>query len=419
MKRALLSFLLVSSLLISLTACAKPDNQVTQDTEEIEPSVSFSVSDTEAIVKSDNVGDYKIHEIVPITKDGDTYAYLTLNQSQKLGINDWTSAVAVDSGIKYSYTFNFKVKYEKELKNGQLLTMHILPEFVNSNNEVVGNPCIVGWSGFAETAVFDEDTYETYMEYGVQPLYKPTKKTKLLLKITDSNGNEYDDVVFASSVISKAIKGPSLITGDKSVKVTGASGAKIKLSVYDVYLEEMYDDKYSFTLESQLSDFEKVPVLGFKYKVNYLKAPTKKLEVSNIDTSTKAKLYSTDLKIGAQSNVDSAIYYDRNVKLSRFAWSDQLTLEQAVIDKRYKIHEGTYAYANENRQVTKAVLRSSESIRFRIEFSSDALSLSPEKLMKFKGRFIVFDKKIHKRRLYTMENSKKQYAIYTNDKNPL
>lgn len=387
-----------------------------KDTERAQATVSFEESSEQVVANSAGVGNYELREIAPVVKDGTTVALLTMNQVQRLGIFDWTSSEAVDSGIKYSYTINFKMEYLKELRNGESITFYLCPKLIDANNEIIGNPCIVGWSGFPDTAVFTESATETWLEYGVQPIKSYKKAAALVLDISDSYGNVYDSITFSKSVILNADKGPSLLTGNAAAKVTGASGAKMTIGIKNVHLEECFDQAYEFKWESDVAEAEKVPTLMFNYSISYDSKPTKNVEVNNIDTSTKEPLLYTDFKIGAQSNVSDTMYYDRNVNLTRFAFSDSLALEKFVSATRYKIHAGTKAVYCENREVSAAAMNSSASIRFQVEFSSDALALPPEKLMKFSGRFIVFDKKITNRQPKKESSGKRPYAVYTTDK---
>lgn len=415
MLKRILSIVLAGTLALSVAGCKADSDVDTQSSKEI--NLGYTAESTEMVPKASKVMPFKIHEIAPITKDGKTAAQIVLNQSERLGIFDWTSAASVDSGIKHSFTFNFKVNYFGKLKNGENVTFYVKPKFVNSKTgKTVGDSCIVGWSGFPKTAVFSNKTTSTYIEYGVQPLKKLNKDTVLVLNISDSNGNTYDDVIYDHSVISKAKKGPSLRTSDDAVTVTGASGAKYKINVYGVYLEQVFPTGYTFHYESDVEEVSTTPALMFNYRVDYLKGPkSKKIEVSNIDTSKKSSMLSTDLKIGVQSNTDNTMYYDRNTNYTRFIYSNSLRLEAFTTNKHFKIHPGTYAYYTENRPISDSFMTSTSSIRFSVELSSDAMAMTPEKLMKFNGRFLVFERTPGSRPVYKRKTHKRPYAFYTND----
>lgn len=388
-----------------------------QNTQTPKANLTFEETNLQVKMNKSAVTDYKLHETAPVMLNGRTVALLTLNQVQKLGIYDWTSAEVVDSGIKTSYTCNFKLQYLGKIDNGKMITFYIKPILVNKSGKVVGKPCIVGWSGFAETAVFDHKTNEVYFEYGVQPLKRSLKGCKLVLKVSDSDGNEYDDVEYAYSTIKKSRKGPSIHVSDKPVTVTGASGAKYKININKVYLENCFDDYYTFENETQVQNATKVPTLMFNYRVDYVSEPTKKLEVNNISTSRTATTLSTDLKIGAQSNVDKKIYYERNLNLTRMRFSNSFVLEHSTIKKRLNIHKGTYAYYSENRQVDDVFLNSTSTIRFRVELNSDAIAMKPKELMKFNGRFIVFERQPEFRKVYKIKTQKCPFIAYTSDTN--
>ncbi len=411
MKRAMrMAFVIMSA--SALIACSAQK----QSTRAPKANLTFEETNLQMQMGESEAMDYKLHETAPVMLNGRTVALLTLNQVQKLGIYDWTSAEVVDSGIKTSYTCNFKLQYLDKIDNGKMVTFYIKPMLVSKSGKVIGKPCIVGWSGFAETAVFDHKTSEVYSEYGVQPLKRSLKGCRLVLKISDSDGNAYDDVKYAYSVIKKSRKGPSIHASDKPVTVTGASGAKYKINVNKVYLENCFDDYYAFENETQVQNATKVPTLMFNYRVDYISEPTKKLEVSNISTSHTATTLSTDLKIGAQSNVDKKIYYERNLHLTRMRFSNSFVLEHSTIKKRLNIHKGTYAYYSENRQVDDVFLNSTSTIRFRIELNSDAIAMKPKDLMKFNGRFIVFERQPEFRKVYKIKTQRCPFIAYTSDK---
>lgn len=415
MCKKILSCCLIISLIFSTTACSfskKEQNDVVP----AESNVGFSVSETQAMIKGTSVGKYKLREMAPLSKKGKTHGWITLNQIEKLGIFDWTSAKAVDSGIKYSYTMNFKVDYLDKLSNGDMLTFYLKPSLVK-NEKVIGNPCIVGWSGFPETAVFDETTTSTYVEYGVQPLVKSMKKANLVLNISDSNGNKYDPIMYDSSVLSKSIKGPSLITDSSSVTITGASKARYKISISSPYLESCFTEKADDLFARWNAD--KIPtkdVLIFQYKVDYLSAPKTDLQVSNIDRSKKESLLSTHLKIGVKSDNDKDEYYTGVANLYHWKYSDTTKMSLVSSRDRYKIHKGTYARYTCNREVSDAFYNNAQSVRFYIDLESEALAMKPEQLMKFNGRFIVFQRFIKNRKPHKAKTHKWDKPAATNDR---
>lgn len=133
--------------------------------------------------------------------------------------------------------------------------------------------------------------------------------------------------------MAKAIKGPSLRSKNDPVTITGASGAKYNIGIYDVFLEPCFTEMYNFTDPDQVQEVPRSNTLMFNYYVKYLRAPTKSIEVSNIDNSKKSKLLSTDLTIGVQSNADDTVYYDRSTGLTRWKYSDSLKLEYFCVNK--------------------------------------------------------------------------------------
>lgn len=179
MLKKCITSLLVLALSGSLVSCAGVQKQQaqTEDATVDRANISFSIDSMEAEVKSNDTGNFALHELVPITIVEKTVAFLKLNQSERLGISDWSSSQSNDSGLKFSYTFNFKVRYLNKLDNGEMLTFYVKPKFVDiSTGKDTGIPCIVGWSGFPQAAVFDKNTSSTYIEYGYSQLRKCQKQ---------------------------------------------------------------------------------------------------------------------------------------------------------------------------------------------------------------------------------------------------
>lgn len=417
MHKKLLAGLIASCMAFTLIGCSssKSSKQVESE-EQKESNVSFSVDDTEAVVKGISVGDVKLHEMAPLSRDGKIHGWVTLNQVQKLGIYDWMSSAAVDSGVKFSYTCNFKVDLLDKLSNGDLLTVYVKPEILRKG-KCIGNPCIVGWSGFAETAVFDKNTDSVYVEYGVQPLRKSLKGAQFRLTLTDSNGNTYDPIYYDLSVLTKAKKGASLITDAANVSVAGASGAKYKIGIHDVSVEECFSEMHEDVYRRYYAkDFETSKALIFKYRVDYVKGPTSSLQVSNIDRSKKQSMLSTDLKIAVQGDNEDKLYYVNNLNFAYWKYSDTPTMTVISTDTRYNIHTGKFAEYTCNREISDAFFHSAHAVRFTVELNSDALAMTPKQLMKFNGRFIVFQRVIQPRVMHKQKTHKYFRASYTNDK---
>lgn len=414
-KKIFVCALLISALCIS--ACGSSNKADISASNNVVANASYGITETQVEFKAAAFDNAKLNEFYPIMRDGKTVALIRLNQIERLGIFDWTSAESVDAGIKHSYTLNFTIRYLGSLHNGENKTFHVLPELRNDNS-VVGQSCIVGWSGFPQTAVFNKDTNEAYLEYGVQPFKKITKKTVLAVKITDDDGIKYDDVLFSKSIFKKVVKGPGLHTDDKAASVKGASGAKYTINVYDVNYADVYNKPYAL---NDIDDKVELPVsqaLTFKYRVAYLSEPTKNLEVSNVDTSKKnGSMLLTDLTIAVQGNSDNVQYNEHNKDLYWFVYSNKVDMTRAYSTKHYKIHKGTYAYYTDNRKVPDAFIASSKRIRFSVELSSDALAMTPQQLMKFSGRFLVFERAPKVRELpKKTKNSSIPYISYTSDK---
>ena len=138
-------------------------------------------------------------ETIPILLDGAVKGYLDVNWVQRLGIWDSTNTTAVTVGVKNSYTINLHVDMSESIESAESVILTVKPYTVDANWVVNGSPCCVGWSGFSQVAQLYDNTTAADIEVGVQPEVLDLTGSDVVLKLTDSAGNQYDDVVLSNN----------------------------------------------------------------------------------------------------------------------------------------------------------------------------------------------------------------------------
>lgn len=405
-------------LTVVVTGCALKDNKTTNGVTQNQPSVNVTstVSETK-ILNNKTVKDviYSSSDLAPLLRDGKVYGFLKLNQVEKLGIWNWQDPDCTQSPIRHSYTLNFTAKYLENLEPTEKIMFYVKPYVTDlSGDKIIGKPCIVGWSGFPEHPIFNSDTRKAYFEYGVQPSHKITKNNVLRLKIKDSEGREYDDVLFSHKVFKNPKKGRSLIEPKDSVCINSLNGGRYKIDIKKVYKENNYVD-VSHYLSS--SDLPKYPALMFTTKITYLKAPDKSKGNPRYDVADDNTLR-TSLDIGVQTNLSEKIQFENKPTYVRAKYNDTDETELYVLKNFVKIHEGYYVMYNNNREITESDLKKADSARFILHLDSEVTSLPPDQIMNFDGRFIVFQEQITQRKLYSSESNRTEFnKLGTNDKN--
>lgn len=329
-------------------------------------------------------------EWIPVMKDGKNYGYVRINQVEEIGINDWHNTKAVKANIEHSYSVNFTVRYTGELANGGQKTVCCYPYLVEGE-KTCGDPCIVGWSGFPAEAAVSEGSRTVWAEYGVQPTCRLSKKTELMLILCDSDDIVYDPVVLGHGVLKDRVRGPSLLKNRADRQMDSINGGRYSVGIGNSNYEYNY-------LNGDSSS--RVRAFGFTYKVSYLKRPSNRRVVSNFDTGRRDMLRTKSV-IGVQSNSAPDVLYSDTAYAYRRKYSDSDVTEPYVPVSGLKIHEGYYAEYNANRVLEDDVSGWPEYLRFRFEFPEEAEARSDKEKLEFNGRFIVMQRKITSRKLYS------------------
>ena len=386
-----LSLTLVCCLLLTSIGCGKTSTEV-QSTS----NLTYAV-DTEAEVNANKAVQYGYSDLIPITKDGTIYGYARINQLEKVGISDWSNATAQANQVSYSYSINLTVNFSTAMKNKLLKDSDIVnckPTIVKGS-KTVGVPCNVGWTGFATSATVYSGDARRAIEVGIQPNISSMNKCKIQLQFYNGKTN-FDKITLAHSVLKHAVKGPSILKKNQSKTITALNGAKYSVQIMTPYKEiNIYENS---------SDGGKLFYM-FKYKTTYLTKPTKKQGLTSFDTFANGLMLAR-LVIGVQSDIDFSTVYDEDANAMRALYSDSGS------DQDYEYYDtsgniflktGHYALYSVNREVPETTYGNPTYLRFSVEFPEEQEARSTEEMLKFNGRFTVFQIKIGKRKLLTQD----------------
>lgn len=332
-----------------------------------------TISETESVV-SDTL--YEYTDKLPVIKDNKLIGYFTVSQIEKLGIWDWNNKKAVSKKIKHCYAIN--LKFHKAEGVQDTFSVACTPSLISKSGKTVGSICRVGWSGFPEVIdVYPKDT-EKSLEVCVQPEIKDEKGVKLQLQFSDIRGNKLNSVTLKNSVFKEVVKGPSLKTSKPTFNITTKNGGK-----YSVQLKKIL--KSENTRDGVVSQY-----LDFGYTITYKKSPTRKITSSRFDSNNKNALR-TSMVIGVQVNDSSQFLYESFYNVYRL---DAYGRHYAYI----KDGKDTIALKKSTTYMCNRLLNESQNkvkyARFSLEFPEEVECRTDEELLKFNGRYQVYQTKV-------------------------
>ena len=321
----------------------------------------------------------------PIVSSGAIVGGIKVNYAEKIGIWDLYSAKAITAGVKESYALNVTVDMSEYLKKNKMVSIECTPSLLDAAGNVIGEPCVTGWSGFSNRADLFTKNPVDVIEVNLQPIVTSIP-TDAVLKLSLKASNAaivLDDIFYSIDTIVNAKPGPEILTVDKPVTIESINGAKYRISFGSVYFgnhvisdDTLYEDgEYAF--------------YNFVYKLEYLSGPTNAREVSSFDTFSNG-VYKVPLVIGVQSDVDSTMLYDSIESAQRLLWSDSTDTEYYVTSLDKPIEVGGSAIVSCNRLVPKTTTHQAEYIRLRIEFPEEMVARTSDELKGFNGRYVVY-----------------------------
>jgi len=332
---------------------------------------------------------YGKKEKIPLVRGGQKYGSITVNKVTKLRFNDWSNRKAVENSVNSCYSVNMTVSYSR--KYSKAFTMRMTP-FFEKSGFIASSVANVGWSGFPDSAEFfvGGDT-RLVVEVCVQPEVRLGKNAKFGIDITDSNGNSFEKVYLNRKLYRKAAKGPGLKKPGDEVVIHSAGGARYSIVPKAVSFEQHFMD-YKDRDSNEKFFFD------IKYTVKAIRKPKKNISVSTITGIGDSATIVCQAAIGLQPQGAPDVLYRGNRNAGRVEYSDTDDLfayvtEGSVLRFGYKRDVVT------NRLAGDGANTDVQKVRVRIEFPEEAGSFSDSTLLKFNGRFLVYELPVKQRKL--------------------
>lgn len=390
-KKLLIIFLI----LITLTGCSniKQSNTTPSSEEQMITTEEITETSTEEVEVPQEIKYWDTNILIPVKYDNNIVGGLTVNFIEKLGIWDFNNAKAVSSSIKKSYVLNLKLDMSNFMNGRSTETIICTPYLLDGNDNIIGESCTVGWSGFNHKAEFFSNDSTKYIEVGLQPYVNDIKDSyKLKLELQTLSGNiKFQDIYLDINVLKQAKAGAKLLSNKDTTVITSANGAQYSIKINAVYREgHNYDDIYS---EDSLEDFYDIV-----YTIKYLKGPTNKREVAIFDTYNKNAL-SEPMKFSLYTDTDSTRLYKPENNVYRLKYSDSTDTELYVTRFSNPLFVGEKTTLTTNRKIPASTLTDCKYVRLAFEFPEEASVRSYNSLKSFKGRYVVYQLPVKSRKL--------------------
>lgn len=338
---------------------------------------SVSVSDSPVVFSEDDE--------IPLILNGSVKGYLRVNWVQRIGVWDWYNTNANVAGVKSSYTCNFHAVLNES--NTEPVTLQVSGNIFTKDKKCVGNPCSVGWTGFSKSAQFYDKTVETDFEIGIQPEVLDVSDCYTVFSIVDSDGNQYDDIMFDSGFLNSAEDGVGIETDGRTVH--SINGAAFTVGINSVSINDIYS-VYEDTLLNRFYDLV--------VSINYNSAPANERESLLFDSKSKA-LRAKQI-IGICSSIDSNVVFDGDDNATRQIYVDDTDLFDVYTTTEFRnLNAGESATYTTNRILNSK--ETPESVRVWIEFPEEAKARTLEEMKDFDGRFLVIQRSIEDRQMPT------------------
>lgn len=366
-----------------LTGCADVDQQQVSN---MNAKVSAIPTATPTPEPTAKLG-YGTKVKIPLTVDDVQYGTVTVNQIEKVGINDVSNEKAVGNSVNYSFSVNITVRFKSAFD--EITNFTCVPKIYNGK-KLISSPASVGWTGFNTAVSIYGGTGAASIETGVQPEVRVGKKSRLVLTFKDSEGHDYDSVKLRDGILKKAKKGPRLLKSLERVKIKSVNGA-----VYSILPKKVYFENH--IINSEALDKERKNFFDIDYKVEAWKAPVNRLTVRGISGGKGASMV-CQAAIGLECVNSSKVLYQAYKKAVRL-YREQSLQEVAYVTEGGRIRFGYSRKVTTNRKAEAAMSVAPDTVRLRVEYPDEAAARSLKQKLKFKGRFQVYQLRISERKL--------------------
>lgn len=227
---------------------------------------------------------------------------LNINFIQKYDIYDWYNNAAIKNGMLYSYAINTTVTFTNFPEELQGTLLNFKAYLVDENDNVVGTPADIGWSGYDSSIALFKSQSSVTCETLIQPISNFNEKNvKLKLVFEDARGNSCEEIMYKDLAIDTLKTKHRLYKPGEAVQIKSLTGAEYIFSVDSVAL-----NPNCFTSTVNRADKSGVAnVFDINYRLKYSKAATSATSIKFGNTQMSSKL-----SFGLQSDTIAKVYYD-------------------------------------------------------------------------------------------------------------
>ena len=330
---------------------------------------------------------YGIKKKIPLTADGVQCGTITVNQIEKVGINDINNEKAMNNSVNYSYSINITVRFKSTYN--EITNFTCVPKIYNGR-KLASSPACVGWTGFKTVTSVYGGSGSATIETGVQPEVRVGKKSQLVLTFQDSEGHKYDTLKMKNGILKKSKKGSKLLKTSKRVKINSVNGAVYSIVPVKVYFE-------NHVLNSEALNKQRKNFFDIDYKVEAWKAPEKNITVRGISGGKGAAMACIST-IGLECGNSNKVLYQAYKKAAR-VYRERTLQENNYVTEGGRIKFGNSRKVATNRKAEATTSVAPDFVRLRIEYPEEASARNFKQKLKFKGRFQVYQLRISERKL--------------------
>lgn len=298
--------------------------------------------------------------------------------------------------MKYSFkitnTACFKLDFTQYFSQVESAKIEVKPELLNSKGEVIGEIANIGWNGFEQIAEIYKSNPVKNIEVCLQPTQDFSDGDYIKFNLTDTENNVvFDSVTYDVSLLKKATDGPTIKRIKDTTKIKSINGAKYSFTLNSVCSSQEYLNIDSYS--------DLVKMMDLDYTVKLLKDKVNGRVVTRFNTFSGVQMNS-EVKLAVNTCNNSQYNYTYYQDATRTNYSDVDDYVPYVTSNFPYIKKGETANNVTNR-VLSYDLDSEDPMYVRVipEFTNERKARSDEEMLKFNGRYVVYQVELKARNL--------------------
>ena len=382
-----------------VTESEKTEKNSKGSSEEVENEEINYFDTTKLVITSAELTDdvptlkYQNGQDAYVIQNGVYCGMIHFNLVQRLGIWDYNNQKAVAEGVYYSYAFNINLNLEQYLSNLESSKIEVIPQLLNQKGEEIGEVAVLGWNGFEQVAELYKNNAVKNIEICLQPTVGAIPENAYVaFCIKDTINNVvFDTIYYDLSLLKNATEGPAIKRIDDVSKIKSINNA-----VYSFKLKHVYADNVYLNIDTY-SDL--VKALDIEYSVKLRKTKINSRVVTRFNTFDDIQMNS-EIKLGVNTSNDGKFNYTWFANATRPLWAD--------VDEYVPYVTSNFPYIKKKEEVTNVTNRilsyNLESknptyVRISLEFADERKARTDEEMLKFNGRYLVYQIELENRNL--------------------